>query len=97
MATSEVLDTKHFIPPARLHSCGRQYPSPNRRPLSRTHCLGPRSVNNYHHEHLPVFLLSHHFARAGTVAVAPAGAVVGNAAPYLVRAQLMTPLSTADW
>merc|ERR1711902_375955 len=26
------------------------------------------------------------FARAGTVAVAPAAAVVGNAAPYLVRA-----------
>ena len=74
MATSEVLDTKHFIPPARLHSCGRQYPSPNRRPLSRTHCLGPRSVNNYHHErelhkHMKLHDLVYHCEHHDTIVI----------------------------
>merc|ERR1712117_920156 len=50
------------------------------------HCLGPRNVNDTTMNTFLFFSSLIAFARAGTVAVAPAAAVVGNAAPYLVRA-----------
>merc|ERR1712029_1240054 len=48
--------------------------------------LGTPQRQRHHHEHLPFFSSLIAYASAGTVAVAPAAAVVGNAAPYLVRA-----------
>merc|ERR1711963_353940 len=51
-----------------------------------THCLGPRNVNDTTMNTFLFFSSLIAYASAGTVAVAPAAAVVGNAAPYLVRA-----------
>merc|ERR1719471_1796290 len=48
--------------------------------------LHPRNVNDTTMNTFLFFSSLIAFARAGTVAVAPAAAVVGNAAPYLVRA-----------